>query len=195
MKKSIAFNCLPNIKYLSIYTLKNMSNKRKIPIKRINKFFSGRDFDLEVQMGREAMEGDGNFTVILYRVDRVTTQVDDLYGEASADEINYLAPVELYVVPIIAKAENMTYSKGHMRQQEDGNLTFILYVEHLNELGVDITMGDYVAYPINETDVVYYSVSDAGEKNYDNAHTIMGYKGAYRIITCTWANEDEFKGI
>jgi len=195
MKKSIAFNYLPNIKYLSIYTLKNMSNKRKIPIKRINKFFSGRDFDLEVQMGREAMEGDGNFTVILYRVDRATTQVDDLYGEASADEINYLAPVELYVIPIIDEATNETYAKGFLNNLEDGNMTFIVYVEHLSELDVDITMGDYVAYPINETDVVYYSVTNAGQKNYDNAHTIMGYKGAYRKVTCTFANEDEFKGI
>jgi len=172
-----------------------MSNKRKIPIKRIDKFFSGRDFDLEVQMGREAIEGDGNFTVILYRVDNETTQVDDLYGEASASEINYLPPVELYVVPIIDKAENKTYSKGHLNYLEDGNLTFIVYSQHLEELNVDITMGDYIAYPIDESDVVYFSVTNAGQKNYDNAHTIMGYKGAYRVVTCTFANEDEFSGI
>ena len=172
-----------------------MSNKRKIPIKRINKFFSGRDFDLEISMGREAIEGDGNFTVILYRIDRETTQVDDLYGEASASEINYLAPVELYVVPIIDKPENKTYSKGMMNYLEDGNLVFIVYAEHLEELGVDITMGDYIAYPIDETEVVYFSVTNAGQKNYDNAHTIMGYKGAYRVVTCTFANEDEFSGI
>ena len=170
-------------------------SKRKIPIKRINKFFSGRDFDLEIQMGREAMEGDGNFTVVLYRVDRETTQVDDLYGEASASEINFLPPVEIYVVPIIDKPENKTYNPGSMRYLEDGNLTFIVYSEHLKELNIDITVGDYIAYPIDETDVVYFNVTNAGEKNYDNAHTIMGYKGAYRLVTCTYANEDEFSGI
>ncbi len=195
MKKSIATNYLYNIKYLSIYTLKNMSDKRKIPIKRIDKFFSSRDFDLEVKMGREAIEGDGNFTVILYRVDRETTQVDDLYGEANASEINYFPPVELHVVPIIEKAENKTYAKGFQNYLEDGNITFIVYVQHLEELGVDIIMGDYVAYAINETDIVYFSVTNAGQKNYDNAHTIMGYRGAYRIVTCTFANEDEFSGI
>lgn len=168
---------------------------RKIPIKRINKFFSGRDYDLEIQMGREAMEGDGNFTIVLYRVDRETTQVDDLYGEASASEINFLPPVELYVIPIIEKAENKTYNPDSMRYLEDGNLTFIIYEEHLNELNTDVTVGDYVAYPINESDVIYFNVTNAGEKNYDNAHTIMGYKGAYRIINCTIANEDEFSGI
>src|SRR5690606_38882109 len=151
-------------------------NKKKLPIKRINKFFSGRDFDLEVKMGREAIEGDGNFTIILYRVDRNTTQVDDIYGEASAHEINFLVPVELYVIPMIEKPENKTYSKGHLNYLEDGNLKFIVYSAHLEELNIDITMGDYIAYPINETEVVYFSVTNAGQKNYDNAHTIMGYK-------------------
>jgi hypothetical protein len=171
------------------------SNKRRIPIKRINKFFSSRDYDLEIQMGREAIEGDGNFTVILYRIDRETTQSDDIYNEASASEINFLPPIELYVMPIIEKAENKTYNSSSMRYLEDGNLKFIVYSEHLNELRVDVSLGDYVGYYINETDVVYYNVTDAGEKNYDNAHTIIGYKGAYRIINCTIANEDEFNGI
>jgi hypothetical protein len=173
-----------------------MSNeRRKVPIKRINKFFSGRDFDLEVQMGREAMEGDGNFTIILYRVDRENSQINDLYGEASADEINYLPPVELYIIPMIDEMSNDLYADGHLRNPEDGNLKFVVYVQHLEERGVDITFGDYVGYPINETDMIYFSVSNAGEKNYDNKHTIMGYKGAYRVIECVFANEDEFNGM
>ena len=173
-----------------------MSNgRRKVPIKRINKFFSGRDFDLEIQMGREAMEGDGNFTVILYKIDRENSQIDDLYGEASASELTYLPPVELYVVPMIEGAENKTYSQGHLRYQEDGNLKFVVYVQHLEERNTDILVGDFIGYPIDETEMVYFSVTNAGEKNYDNKHTIMGYKGAYRVIECTFANEDEFNGM
>jgi len=173
-----------------------MSNeRRKVPIKRINKFFSGRDYELEIQMGREAMEGDGNFTVILYRVDRENSQTNDLYNEASADELNYLPPVELYVVPMIDQAVNQTYSKGYLRNLEDGNLKFVVYVDHLVERDVEIIVGDYIGYPIDETEMIYFSVFNAGEKNYDNKHTIMGYKGAYRIIECAFANEDEFNGM
>ena len=173
-----------------------MSNqRRKVPIKRINKFFSGRDFDLEIQMGREAMEGDGNFTVILYRVDRENSQTNDLYNEASSNELNFLAPVELYIVPMIDPPSNLSYSDGHARYLEDGNLKFVVYLQHLEERGVDITFGDYIGYPIDETEMVYFSVSNAGEKNYNNKHTIMGYKGAYRVIECTFANEDEFNGM
>jgi hypothetical protein len=172
-----------------------LNMKKLVPIKRINKFFSGRDFDLEVKMGREAHEGDGNFTIVLYRVDRETTQIDDLYGEASASEINFHPPTEIYIIPIIDKAENKTYNEDSFQYEEDGNLTFIVYVEHLEELNVDVTVGDYIGYPINETDMVYFNVTNAGNKNYDNAHTVMGYKGAYRVVTCAPTNEDEFSGI
>ena len=51
-----------------------MDNKKITPITRINKFFSEEDFNLEISMGREAIEGDGNFTVILYRVDRESSE-------------------------------------------------------------------------------------------------------------------------
>ncbi len=170
-------------------------NKRQIPIKRINKFFSAEDYKLEIEMGREAIEGDGNFTVILYRVDRETTQSDDIYGEASASEINFLPPVELYVSPIIAPPENRTYNPDSMRYLEDGNLNFTIYVAHLLELGVDIIVGDYIGYSIDELHMIYFTVTNAGEKNYNNTHTIMGYKGAYRVIECAIANEDEFNGV
>ena len=59
-----------------------MSNNKITPITRINKFFSEEDFGLEISMGREAIEGDGNFTIILYRVDRQSTEYDTLYGVA-----------------------------------------------------------------------------------------------------------------
>ena len=171
------------------------TNRRKIPIKRNNKFFSAEDFQLEIDMGREAIEGDGNFSVILYRVDRDSTQFDDLYNEASAGEINFLPPVELFVIPIIDEPENTTYNPNSLRRLEDGNLKFGIYNQQLEGLGIDITLGDYIGYQIDETEMVYFSVTNPGEKFYDNKHTIMGYKGAFRTIECTIANEDEFNGI
>ena len=105
-----------------------MANEKRIPITRINKFFSGEDFDLEVSMGREAIEGDGNFTIVLYRVDRENTEYDAVYGEASKDGIRYFAPVELKVVPILGEPENKTYnSNGTGRYLQDGPLTFGIY--------------------------------------------------------------------
>ncbi len=69
--------------------------KKLVPITRLGKFFGGEDFNLEVEMGREWLEGDMNFTVILYRVDRYKTKTDDVYGETVKNGQKFLPPIEL----------------------------------------------------------------------------------------------------
>tara|TARA_B110000977_G_scaffold189523_1_gene259102 strand:- start:8 stop:532 length:525 start_codon:yes stop_codon:yes gene_type:complete len=174
-----------------------MAKPRKVPINRINKFFSNEDFDLEVSMGREAIEGDGNFVVILYRVDRENTSADDLYGEAPKDGVRFFPPVELRVIPTLEEAENKAYNSGSggLRYIQDGNLSFGIYESQLTELDVQLSFGDYVGYAVSETEVRYFSVTNDGVKNYDNRHTIMGYKGAYRTVKCSSVDEQEFRGL
>ena len=170
-----------------------MENKKVTPITRINKWFSGEDYKLEVELGREAIEGDGNFTVILYRVDREMTESDSLYGETSKDGIRFFAPVELKVIPIMAEAENKSYNKdGGLRYIADGQLSFGIYDAQLSELKTSISYGDYIGYPVTETEIRYFSVVNDGVKNYDNKHTIMGYKGAFRTILCATVDANEF---
>lgn len=173
-----------------------MDNKKVTPITRINKWFSEEDFNLEIEMGREAIEGDGNFTLILYRVDRQLTESDDLYGEASADGIRYFPPVELKVIPIMDEAENKSYNtNGGLRYLQDGQLTFGVYDAQLKELDTEISYGDYIGYPVTETEIRYFTVVNDGVKNYDNKHTIMGYKGAFRTIVCSTIENSEFQGM
>ena len=43
--------------------------------------------------------------------------------------------------------------------------------------------------------MTYWTVSNNGIITSDNAHTIAGYKGFYRTVTCVPTPEDEFKGI
>ena len=70
-----------------------MSN-RKVPITRISKFFGSEDFNLEQEMGMEWLHGDMHFTLVLFRVDKKESDVDDVYGESGPEEIRYHAPVE-----------------------------------------------------------------------------------------------------
>ena len=42
--------------------------QRIVPITRLNKFFGTDDLNLDVGMGREWLEGDMNFTLVLYKV-------------------------------------------------------------------------------------------------------------------------------
>ena len=173
-----------------------MDNKKVTPITRVNKWFSEDDFNLEIEMGREAIEGDGNFTLILYRVDRQLTESDDLYGEASANSIRYFPPIELKVIPIMDEAENKAYnSNGGLRYLQDGQLTFGIYDAQLKELDTEISYGDYIGYPVTETEIRYFSVVNDGVKNYNNKHTIMGYKGAFRTIVCATIEDSEFQGM
>ena len=66
-----------------------MSQQKRVPIERLNKFFSAEDFELEIGFGREWLEGDINIKVILYQVDREETTTDDIYGEAGKGEISF----------------------------------------------------------------------------------------------------------
>ena len=169
--------------------------KPNIPITRANKFYSGDDFDLDIQMGREAIEEDNNFVVVLFRVDRQMTLFDDLYGEAPEEGVRFKTPVELKVMPTIEESSNTSYnSNGSQRNLEDGNLTFEIFQQQLDELKVEITYGDYIGYSIDEDTMIYYSVANDGIKNYNTQNTIMGYKSAYRKVVCTIANENEFNG-
>ena len=172
-----------------------MENKKHIPITRVNKFFSQDDFELEQDFGREWLEGDLNMKVILYRVDAGKTQSDSVYGEAGRDEIRFKPPVELYVYLTITEPKNKSYNpNGSLRYVEHGNMSFGIYQQQLDELGVDITYGDYIAYQESETRIKYYTVSSNGGVYTDNKHTILGYKGFYRTVECVPTTEDEFRG-
>lgn len=171
-------------------------SKPIVPITRINKFFSEEDFNLEISMGREAIEGDGNFTVILYRINRELTESDNIYGEASKNGIRYFPPTELKVIPIMSTPENKVYNTtGSLRYMQDGQLTFGIYQAQLMDLDVTISYGDYIGYPITETEISYFSVVNDGVKFSDNKHTIMGYKGAFKTIICAPVDSGEFNGF
>tara|TARA_Y100000385_G_scaffold283480_1_gene339658 strand:+ start:86 stop:604 length:519 start_codon:yes stop_codon:yes gene_type:complete len=172
-----------------------MPKNKQLPINRSNKFFSGDDFDLEIDFGREWLEGDINIKVILFQVDKQKTNIDDVYGEAPKNGIMFKPPVELSVNFKMDEAQNKSYNgDGSMRYKEHGNITFGIYQKHLDELGVDITYGDYIGYQEDEKTIKYYTVSNDGSIFSDNKHTINGYKGFYRSITCVPASEDEFNG-
>lgn len=147
-------------------------------------------------MGREAIEGDGNFTLILYRVNRDMTDADALYGEARKDGIRFYPPIELKVIPILAEPENKGYNpNSSVRYILDGNLTFGIYDKQLKELKTEISYGDYIGYPVTETEIRYYVVTNDGILNFDNKHTIMGYKGAFRAIECAPTDPSEFRAL
>jgi hypothetical protein len=167
----------------------------KVPITRLGKFFGAEDFALDIEMGREWLEGDMNFTLVLYRVDRYKTKTDDVYGETVSDGIKFFPPVEFKGFVYIAPPENKNMGNSKVEQMEPGNLRVSVYQSHLDELGIEISFGDYIGYYETETRVRYYSVANDGRVVSDNKHTYGGYKPYYRTIIATPVTNNEFRGL
>lgn len=166
-----------------------------VPITRLGKFFGGEDYALDIDMGQEWLEGDMNFTVILYRIDRYKTKTDDVYGEVLEDGVQFLAPVEVKGYVQILAPTSKNYGTSRVELQEPGNMKFSVYQKTLDDLGVEIFQGDYIGYYESEDRVRYYVVSDDGYVRSDNKHTYGGYKPFYRSVVATYVSENEFKGI
>ena len=167
----------------------------KVPITRLGKFFSQEDFDLDTSVGSEWLYGDLNFTLVLYRIDRMKTKTDNVYGESVSDGIKFLPPVEFKGYVKIVAPENKTYGTSKIEQLEPGNLTVSVYQDYLDDLEIDIEYGDYIGYYETETRVRYYSVVNDGRVFTDNKHTYGGYKRFYRTILATPVTNNEFEGI
>ena len=169
--------------------------QKLVPITRLGKFFGGEDLALDINMGSEWLEGDMNFTVILYRVDRYKTKTDDVYGEVVQDGQKFLPPIELKGYVRIVAPTNFKLGNSKVRQEEPGNMNFSVYQKYLDDLQVDIIFGDYLAYFEKEDRVRYYSVVDDGRVVSDNKHNYGGVKPFYRTIVATPVSQNELNGI
>ena len=169
----------------------------KIPITRIGKFFDENDYRMEISFGEEWLYSDMNFTVVLYRIDRMKTKTDDVYGEALKDGIKFLPPIELKGYVQISAPENkqIAGSKPGINQTEPGNMRFSIYQKQLDELGIDIAFGDYLGYNETENRIRYYVVNNDGRVVSDNKHNYAGYKPYYRTITASAVVDNEFRGL
>jgi hypothetical protein len=146
-------------------------------------------------MGKEYLHGDINMKLVLYQVDRDKTDVDEVYAETGKDEIKFQPPVEFNAIVRIEEPKNVTYQPGVIRYNEPGNLIFSVYISHLNELNLDIRYGDFIGYAESESRLRYYTVVNDGKVTSDNKHNMFGYKPHYRTITCSPAQETEFRGV
>lgn len=167
----------------------------KLPITRLSKFFSKDDFDINIQMGQEYLHGDLNMKLVLYRVDRGSTDIDAVYAEVGRDEIKYFPPVEFNALVKIDEPKNSSYKSGLVRYSEPGNLTLSVYISHLEQLKIDIRYGDFIGYADSEDSLRFYTVTNDGKVTSDNKHKMFGYKPHYRTITCVPAQETEFRGV
>lgn len=169
--------------------------ENKLPITRLNKFFSQDDFDLNIQIGEEYLHGDLNMYLVLYQIDAARSDTDEVYAETGTDQLKFLPPVEFRGLVQIATAETKMYKSGLLRFLEPGNMMISVYLNELVALGIDIRFGDYIGYPESEDKIRFYTVSNDGKVLADGKHKMFGYKPHYRTITCVPTQDNEFRGV
>lgn len=175
-------------------TFNNITQTRRNPIKRNNFLYDDLSLEFDEQLGMDYITQDMHQEIVLYRVDYNKTNQDQLYGETKTDGVKFLPPIEVPCVYEIEEAELRAYEKGKNlgTYQKTGKLKVGVYNKHLEELGVDINIGDYIGIQVNEKHMEYWVVNNDGKNNYDNQHTTFGKISTYRSITCTPVDPSEF---
>ena len=175
----------------------NNGYTRKVPIKRNNKFFSGEDFNLELEFGMEYMEQDANQTVILYQVDLDKTKVNDVYKEAQKSDIRFKTPVELTCIYEIQDAEMKPYDSKTVKgvYAKPGKLIFSVLNRTLEENECDIKRGDYIGVQITDSQRIYFTVTNDGKvQSFANKNTMYGVQPYFRQIEANYVDNSEFQG-
>lgn len=170
-------------------------NIKRVPINRNNIFYSDESFAFELEIGKNYIEQDMNQTAVLYSVDVAKTNVNDVYGETQTDNVQFKTPVEFHCVYKIEEPELKAYDKTKNigTYMKTGKLTLGVYQETLDELGIEIKNGDYIGIQISENHMEFFSVTNDGKNNYDNAHTLFGVRPLFRSVSAFPVDQSEFK--
>ena len=171
-----------------------MANKTKIT--RNNLFYSESDFLFDSDIGNDYINQDINQTVILFRVDRILTNTSR-WGETTEEGVIYKDPVELNCRYTIEKSSNKAHdtkqSLGSFQQK--GNLKIGIYLQELEKKNIEITNGDYIGIQIKSNQMEYWVITKDGRVDFDNAHTMFGYKNLYISVEATHVDKKEFDGV
>jgi len=143
------------------------AKSQDISKKGIDLFFGEKERAFFDALGREITNDILKESFVLYRMDYAKTKTHKLYGEAKKKV--YLTPVNVFG-RINVEADSPEYMvPGGIIKKGYGKMTASIYRTHLNELGVNIRIGDY-AYCKGH----YYEIIDDGSSNIANQQSYAG---------------------
>ena len=126
---------------------------------------------------------------------RIPTHLIDKVETSEVNGEPVLNIIQLNGYVQIMAPTNKLLGTSLVKQDEPGNMKFSIYQKTLDDMQVNILMGDYFGYCETEDRVRYYTVIDDGLVKSDNKHTYGGYKPFYRTIMATYVSENEFRGL
>jgi len=155
--------------------------------KGVQLFFGEAEERFFQSVGREISEKILLESFILYRINLTKTRTHKLYGESKFKV--YLEPVEIFGL-VNLEVEKPSYTGGEgLIKKGFGEFKAQIYLSHLEELKVQIRMGDYVYHKGN-----YYEITDDGSSNVSNAYAYNGDRLFYINITGVRVTKDKFEG-
>jgi hypothetical protein len=167
----------------------------KYPITRNSLHFDENMFNLFSEWAQDYTETWINQKVVLYQVDYIRSNTDDLYGETHTDEVRYKSPIELPCRYKIDKSTNEAYMKTKKaRYKKIGNITLSVFEKTFKEYNCDIKYGDLLGVVADEKTLIFFEVVDDGKSNFSNTETMFGYKRLYRNIKGCTIDESVFNG-
>lgn len=173
-----------------------MPNNYRTPITRNNLFYSEEDFTVEMDLVEGYLEEDTNQTIVVYQVDRISTQINSVYDEAKQD-IHFLPPVEVPCLYEIQDAKMDSYDKRTSRgvYSLHGPLKAYITNNAFDKFDFDIKRGDYIGIMVEEGRMYYWVVTNDGKVNIANNMIVGAFKSGYRVIEATAVTDEEFKGM
>ena len=146
-------------------------------------FFRDAEENLFNNLGRELVERLITQHFTLYRIDPQKTD-SNFYGESKKK--SYKQPVE--VIARIQIQDTDVLSEGGVRRMAKGDMSAWIYLQHMNELDIDINVGDYIRY-----EGKFYEVYDPGYNKDSLGRKFAGDREFYREILAKVVSEGVFQ--
>lgn len=149
----------------------------------LSTWFQDAEETLFNNLGRELVETLITQHFTLYRIDVAETE-SNFYGESKTKR--YRTPVD--VKARIQIADTDVYSEGGVRRMSKGDMQTWVYLQHMSELGIEISTGDFIGYAGK-----FYEVYDPGYNKDSLDRKFAADREYFREILAKVVSEDIFK--
>lgn len=154
--------------------------------KGIELFFGEKERRFMESTGKELVHDILKESFLLFKIDLKSTKTHKLYGEAKKKR--WLDPVEVFGRINVESIDPKYMAPGGIIQKGLGNITAEVYMSQLDELKVNVRIGDFMYHKGH-----YYEVIDDGASNISNEHAFGGDKLFYVTIKGVRVKDDAFK--
>lgn len=145
-------------------------------------FYKEKDYQNELKQIRNYWTKDVGFRILLYRIDIVKSESNNIYGESKARDKRFIAPVSLVVSFKIGETTNRFMAKTGINKQEYTNFDFNVFIVELEEKGITINAGDYVLFNDGQIERFF---EIATISNINTTNTIGAFRPFFQHISAT----------